>query len=102
VVTNPACPLPDASIESYRSPSPSKPGNMVFVKMPTAQTICVEDGDGKVQTKTMEPGLGYSFYGKPPFKLLTSGLSSAEVFFQGFRVRPSNADSKSILLVQAD
>lgn len=102
VVTNPACPLPDASIESYKSPSASKPGNMVFVKMPTAQIICVEDGDGKVQTKTMEPGLGHSFYGKPPFKLLTSGLSSAEVFFQGFRVRPSNADSKSMLLVQAD
>jgi len=102
VATNPACPLPDASIENYKSPSASKPGNMVFVKMPTAQIICVEDGDGKVQSKTMEPGLGHSFYGKPPFKLLTSGLSSAEIFFQGFRVRSSNADSKTILLVQAD
>ena len=102
VATASGCPPADASIESYKSPSASKPGNMVFVKMPTAQIICVEDGDGKVQTKTMEPGLGHSFYGKPPFKLLTSGLSSAEVFFQGFRVRPSNADSKSILLVQAD
>jgi hypothetical protein len=102
VAANSACPLPDASIENYKSPSASKPGNMVFVKMPTAQIVCVEDGDGKVQTKTMEPGLGHSFYGKPPFKLMTSGLSSAEVFFQGFRVRPSNAASKSILLVQAD
>jgi DNA-binding XRE family transcriptional regulator len=102
VATASGCPPADASIESYKSPSASKPGNMVFVKMPTAQIICVEDGDGKVQTKTMEPGLGHSFYGKPPFKLLTSGLSSAEVFFQGFRVRPSNADSKSMLLVQAD
>jgi hypothetical protein len=102
VAANPACPVADASIENYKAPSAGKPGNMVFVKMPTAQIICVEDGDGKVQTKTMEPGLGHSFYGKPPFKLLTSGLSSAEVFFQGFRVRPTNADSKSILLVQAD
>ena len=102
VAANPACPLPDASIESYKAPSAGKPGNMVFVKMPTAQIICVEDGDGKVQTKTMEPGLGHSFYGKPPFKLLTSGLSSAEVFFQGFRVRPTNTASKSIVLVQAD
>ncbi len=101
-VANPACPLPDASIENYKAPSAGKPGNMVFVKMLTPQIICVEDGDGKVQTKTMEPGLGHSFYGKPPFKLMTSGLSSAEVFFQGFRVRPSNAASKTILLVQAD
>jgi transcriptional regulator with XRE-family HTH domain len=102
VVANPACPLPDASIENYKSPAASKPGNMVYVKMPTAQVICVVDGDGKVQSKAMEPGLGHSFYGKAPFKLMTSGLSSAEVFFQGFRVRPSNADSKSIVLVQAD
>jgi cytoskeleton protein RodZ len=102
VAANPACPLSDVSIENYKSPSPTKPGNMVYVKMATAQIICVEDGDGKVQTKTMEPGLGHSFYGKPPFKLLTSGLSAAEVFFQGLRVRPSNADSKSILLVQVD
>ena len=102
VAANPACPLPDASIENYKSLSASKPGNMVFVKMPTAQIVCVEDGDGKVQSKMMEPGLGHSFYGKPPFKLLTSGLSSAEIFFQGYRVRPSNADSKSMLLVQAD
>ena len=102
VAVNPVCPLADASIENYKSPSAGKPGNMVFVKTPTTQIICVEDGDGRVQSKTMEPGLGHSFYGKPPFKLLTSGLSSAEVFFQGLRVRPSNADSKSILLVQAD
>ena len=102
VAANSACPPTDASIENYKSPAASKPGNMVYVKMPTAQVICVEDGDGKVQSKAMEPGLGHSFYGKPPFKLLTSGLSSAEVFFQGYRVRPSNADSKSIVLVQAD
>ena len=102
VAANPGCPLPDASIENYKSPAASKPGNMVYVKMPIAQVICVEDGDGKVQSKAMEPGLGHSFYGKSPFKLMTSGLSSAEVFFQGLRVRPSNADSKSILLVQAD
>ena len=102
VAANPACPPTDASIENYKSPAASKPGNMVYVKIPTAQVICVEDGDGKVQSKAMEPGLGHSFYGKPPFKLLTSGLSSAEVFFQGYRVRPSNTDSKSIVLVQAD
>ena len=102
VAANPGCPLPDSSIENYKSPSAGKPGNMVFVKMLAPQMICVEDGDGKVQSKAMEPGLGHSFYGKPPFKVMTSGLSSAEVFFQGVRVRPSNADSKSILLVQAD
>jgi DNA-binding XRE family transcriptional regulator len=102
VAANPACPLADASIENYKSPSANKPGNMVYIKVSTAQIVCMEDGDGKVQSKMMEAGLGHSFYGKAPLKLLTSGLSSAEIFFQGLRVRPSNADSKSILLVQAD
>jgi DNA-binding XRE family transcriptional regulator len=102
VAANPACPAPDASIENYKSPSANKPGNMVYIKVSTAQIVCMEDGDGKVQSKMIEAGLGHSFYGKAPLKLMTSGLSSAEVFFQGLRVRPSNADSKSILLVQAD
>jgi hypothetical protein len=102
VAANPACPLADASIENYKSPSANKPGNMVYIKVSTAQIVCMEDGDGKVQSKMIEAGLGHSFYGKAPLKLMTSGLSSAEVFFQGLRVRPSNADSKSILLVQAD
>jgi cytoskeleton protein RodZ len=102
VAASPACPMPDASIENYKSPSANKPGNMVFIKVPTAQTVCVEDGDGKVQIKAMDPSFGHSFYGKPPFKLMTSGLSSAEIFFQGLRVRPNQPDAKSILLIQAD
>lgn len=102
VAASPACPMPDASIENYKSPSANKPGNMVFIKVPTAQTVCVEDGDGKVQIKAMDPNFGHSFYGKPPFKLMSSGLSSAEIFFQGLRVRPNQPDAKSILLIQAD
>ena len=102
VATASGCPPADGVMESYKPASAGKPGNVVFVKANTAQLVCVIDAGGVLQSKTLEPGLGHSFYGKPPFKLLTSGLSSAEVFFQGFRVRPSNADSKSMLLVQAD
>lgn len=97
-----ACPPSDTVVESYKPPYANKPGNMVYVKSSIAQLMCVEDGDGKLQAKTIEAGAGYSFYGKPPFKLFTSGLSSAEVFFQGLRVRPSNTESKTILLVQVD
>ena len=97
-----ACPPSDAVVESYKPPYANKPGNMVYVKSSIAQLMCVEDGDGKLQTKTVEAGAGHSFYGKPPFKLFTSGLSSAEIFFQGLRVRPSNTESKTILLVQVD
>jgi DNA-binding XRE family transcriptional regulator len=97
------CPPVDGAIESYKPSSAGKPGNFVFVRVNSAQLLCVIDADGLVQSKTVEPGAGYSFYGKPPFKLLSSAaLGSAEVFFQGFRIRPNTADMKGMLLVRAD
>jgi DNA-binding XRE family transcriptional regulator len=96
------CPSADGAMESYKPASAGKPGNLVFVKASTAQLVCVIDAGGVVQSKALEPGLGHSFYGKPPFKVLTPGFSSVEVFFQGFRVRPGAPDAKNILLVQAD
>jgi DNA-binding XRE family transcriptional regulator len=97
------CPPVDGVIESYKPSLAGKPGNFVFVKVTAAQLLCVIDADGLVQSKTVESGAGHSFYGKPPFKLLSSAaLGSAEVFFQGFRIRPNAADMKGMLLVQAD
>jgi hypothetical protein len=96
------CPPADGAMESYKPASAGKPGNVVFVKANTAQLVCVIDAGGVAQSKTLEPGLGHSFYGKPPFKVLTAGFAAVEVYFQGFRVRPSAPDAKNILLVQAD
>jgi cytoskeleton protein RodZ len=96
------CPPADGAMESYKPASAGKPGNVVFVKSNTAQLVCVIDAGGVAQSKALEPGVGHSFFGKPPFKVLTPGLASVEVFFQGFRVRPSAPDAKNILLVQAD
>jgi DNA-binding XRE family transcriptional regulator len=96
------CPAAEGVMESYKPASAGKPGNVVFVKSNTAQLVCVIDAGGVAQSKTMEPGLGHSFYGKPPFKVLTPGFAALEVYFQGFRVRPSAPDAKNILLVQAD
>jgi hypothetical protein len=97
------CPPVDGVIESYKPSTAGKPGNFVFVRVYSAQLLCVIDADGLVQSKTVEPGAGHSFYGKPPFKLLSSAaLGSAEIFFQGLRIRPNTADMKGMLLVQAD
>lgn len=96
------CPPADGAMESYKPPSAGKPGNLVFVTANTAQLVCVIDAGGVAQSKTLEPGLGHSFYGKPPFKVFTPGFASVEVYFQGFRVQPSALDAKNILLVQAD
>ena len=97
------CPPADGEIASYKPPSAGKPGNVVFIRTNSVQSLCVVDADGMVQSKAMEPGIGHSFYGKPPFKLLSSNeLGSAEIFFQGFRMRPGTPDMKAMLLVQAD
>ena len=92
------CPSADAIMPSYKPSAPRKAGDMVYLQTKNKQVVCVIDATGKSQSKTIEPGLGASFYGAPPFKVLTSGLAQVEIYFQGAKVRPDNADGKSILL----
>lgn len=92
------CPSPDAVIPSYKPSAPRKAGDMVYLQAKNKQVVCVIDAAGKSQSKTIEPGLGASFYGAPPFKVLTSGLAEVDIYFQGAKVRPDNVDGKSILL----
>jgi len=92
------CPVADSSIVSYKSEAPKKTGDMVYIQSKTAQTVCVVDATGKTQNKTLEPGVGVSIFGKPPFKVLTSGLNQVDLYYQGGKVRPSNPSGKSIVL----
>ena len=97
-----ACPVADAVIPSYKPSAPKKPADLVYVQAKTKQVICVVDASGKTQNKTIDPNLGASFYGTPPFKVLSSGLAEVDVYFQGAKVRPANLDGKSILLEAGD
>jgi len=93
-----SCPSEDAASKSYRTSSASKPGNMVHVQSRSAQTICVKDASGKLEKKSLEAGGSYSFYGKAPFVVMTSSLGQADLFFQGYKVKIDNPNSKSIIL----
>jgi cytoskeleton protein RodZ len=93
-----ACPSADAAISIYKPEAPRKVGDMVFVQAKSAQVICIVDASGKTQRKTMDQGASASFFGKPPFKVLTSDLNQVDLFFQGAKVRPDNVSSKTILL----
>jgi len=97
-----ACPVADAVIPSYKPSAPKKPADLVYVQAKTKQVICVVDASGKTQNKIIEPNLGASFYGAPPFKILSSGLAQVDVYFQGAKVRPANLDGKTILLEAGD
>lgn len=92
------CPSEDASPKSYRMASASKPGNMVYVQSRSAQTICIKDASGKLEKKSLEAGGSYSFYGKAPFVVMTSGLGQTDLFFQGYKVKIDNPNAKSIVL----
>ncbi|OYY14427.1 MULTISPECIES: helix-turn-helix transcriptional regulator [unclassified Polynucleobacter] len=92
-----ACPV-EESIISYKPDAPRKAADMVYVQVKSKQVICVGDASGKLQNKMVEPGVGASFYGKPPFKVLTAGLNQVDVFFQGLKVRLSNPNSKALIL----
>jgi len=95
------CPAVDASVVTYKPDAPKKPGDMVYVQSKTAQTVCVIDALGKNQNKTLEPGVGASIYGKPPFKVLTLGLNQVDLYFQGAKVRAGGA-GKTIILEAAE
>ena len=96
------CPPSDTAAVTYKPDAPKKAGDNVYLQSKTAQTICVVDASGKIQNKGLEPGVGASVYGKPPFKVLTSGTAQVDIYFQGVKVRLSNITSKNILLEPAE
>lgn len=96
------CPPADASALNYKPDAPKKAGDMVYLQSKTAQTVCVVDATGKTQNKMLEPGVGASVYGKPPFKVLTGGLNQVDLYYQGAKVRTGNTSSKTIILESAE
>jgi cytoskeleton protein RodZ len=96
------CPVVDASVVTYKPEDPKKAGDMVYVQSKAPQTVCVTDATGKTQNKTLEPGVGASIYGKPPFKVLTLGLNQVDLYFQGAKVRTGSTAGKTIILEAAE
>lgn len=96
------CPPAETAAVSYKPDAPKKAGDMVYLQSKTAQTVCVLDASGRMQSKTLEPGVGASIYGKPPLKVLTTGQAAVDMFYQGAKVRLSNTTAKTILLEPAE
>jgi transcriptional regulator with XRE-family HTH domain len=96
------CPPADATALNYKPEAPKKAGDMVYLQSKIAQTVCVVDATGKIQNKTLEPGVGTSVYGKPPLKVLTGGLNQVDLYYQGAKVRVGSTANKTILLEPAE
>ena len=96
------CPPVDAAVLNYKPDAPIKAGDMVYLQSKTVQMVCVVDATGKTQNKILEPGIGVSVYGKPPLKVLTSGLNQVDLYYQGAKVRIGNTSNKTINLEPAE
>jgi len=96
------CPTADAVVSSYKPAFPKKSADLDYEQAKTKQVVCVVDASGKTQQKSIDPNAGASFYGAPPFKILSAGLAQVDVYFQGAKVRPANLDGKTILLEAGD
>ena len=97
-----ACPAQDSEVIHYQPEAPRKRADMVYVQVKSRQVICVTDATGKNQNKTVEAGVGTSFFGQPPFKLVTGGMTQVDVYFQGTKVRLANLNTKVLVLESAE
>lgn len=90
-----ACAWPSGAAPSFQPQQARKPGDMVYVVSGVDQVLCVADADGKSQSKRLEAGQAQSYYGRPPWQLMSSALQQTQVYFQGYKVRlPSQAQDR--------
>jgi tol-pal system protein YbgF len=99
------CPAPDASIAIFKPTAPTKAGDFVYVVSKNKQVLCVKDSTGKIDRKVLDEAVtpaatSTSFYGKPPFLVLSNGLEQLDLFFQGQKIPVQSQGSKTILLEQ--
>ena len=84
----------------YKSPNPSKLGDVVNIKTLVKQVVCVTDSHGKQVSVDLESNTAHSFKGAPPFVVVAQDLDNVEMFYQGWRVRPPNVGVKEMKLVE--
>jgi cytoskeleton protein RodZ len=90
-----SCAWPSGSAPIFQPLQARKSGDMVYVVSEVSQVLCVADADGKSQSKRLEAGQAHSYYGRPPWQLMSSALQQTQVYFQGYKVRlPSQAQDR--------
>ena len=99
------CPTPDATSVTFKPTAPAKAGDFVYVVSKTKQVLCVKDSTGKIDRKVLDEAVApaatsTSFYGKPPFLVMSNGLEQLDIFFQGQKIPVQSQGSKTILLEQ--
>ena len=78
--------------------SATKPGTYVYLQSAKAVQICVEDGIRRRTVVNLEPGVGHSVHGSPPWTVASHELKTVQIYFQGAKVWLPAEAHKRILL----
>lgn len=76
----------------------NKPPDKLSLMLRTPALLCVQDSTGQVWREDLKPWLGRNFFGKAPWKLSSTALHSADVYFQGEKMSIGSDKTHSITL----
>lgn len=90
-----SCELLPGQAPIVQPPQARKSGDMVYAVSQVSQVLCVVDANGRSQVQRLEAGQGQSFYGQPPWQVVSSQLQQTQLYFQGWKVRlPAQAQDR--------
>jgi transcriptional regulator with XRE-family HTH domain len=92
-----ACPF-DGDAAVFEATNPTKSAEKLSLMFHKAGVLCVQDSTGKVWQEELKPWLGRTFIGKAPWKLYSSVLPHADVYFQGEKIKLAVTQSRTIAL----
>lgn len=78
--------------------APNKSADKVSLMLRAQAVLCVQDSTGKVWREDLKPWVGRNFIGKAPWKITSTALQGADVYFQGEKMPIASSNVQSIIL----
>lgn len=85
------CNFEQTSFASLTPEHPSHTSNFLYVRSIGPASVCVQDADRNSERFSLGYGETRSFYGKPPFRVVSEQHASVKVFYQGQSVDLENS-----------
>ena len=68
-----------------------KPSNYVYLVALVDTTVCLQDGQNKINRLSLLSGTSQTVPGAPPWKVSLKAADEAKIFFQGQRIQPPSS-----------
>ena len=76
----------DGDMVVLQANEPTKPSDKISLMLRKQGKLCVQDATGKVWREELKPWLGRNYMGTAPWKLQSTALFGADVYFQGEKI----------------